>query len=160
MKNIVLVFVAQFILCASAFSQQNSQIYKTESVSVDSKVDFFTFNGPYGTEDNKIAPAIRFIVTVKNESSNPIPDLAVSNRSEYLNFYVNDSLENPISMYNGAEIMGDHLLKKGQSDSYTWWIFVEDAYDDSFTVQWQYCEKFSQKIKVDMKTKTSKLALE
>lgn len=156
MKKIVLLFCINLLIYLSVFSQQ-SEVYKNDSVSVQSKVEFFTFNGPYGTENNKIAPAIRFIVTVKNNSQTPMPNLGPSKRSESLNFYVNDKIENPVSLYNGAEIMGDHLLQKGQSDSYTWWIFVEDSYGETYTVQWQYCEKFSQKILVDMKSKTVKL---
>jgi hypothetical protein len=54
-------------------------------------------------------------------------------------------------MYNGIEATGDHMLKKGQSDSYTWWIFTKDAYAEVFKVKWDYCGKYSEEIEIDLK---------
>ncbi|MDY0143922.1 MAG: hypothetical protein RBR97_18730 [Bacteroidales bacterium] len=78
----------------------------------------------------------------------PIPDLGVSNRSQYLNLYINDSLNNPVSLYNGADLPGHHLLLKGTSDTYTWWLFEDTAYSNVFTVQWEYLDLFSEKYKI------------
>jgi len=150
MKNIILL-VGFLFYAVLIMSQNKTAVFNTDSVTITSKVEFFTYNGPYGTEDNISKPAINFIVTVKNNGSKPIPDLAVTNRSEYLNFYVNGKIENPMSMYNGAQISGDHMLEKGQSDSYTWWVFTEDAYADVFTVQWEYCGKLSEVRKVEVR---------
>jgi len=128
-----------------------------DSVLVNSKVEFFTYNGPYGSKENLKKPAIRFILTVKNLRIQPIPDIDVTNRSNYVNLYINDSIQNPVSLYNGTEIIGEHLLKKNESDTYTWWLFEEEAYSKTFTIQWQYMQLFSKKTKVNMDNKTIEL---
>jgi hypothetical protein len=121
---------------------------------VNSKVEFYIYDGPYGQKENIKEPAIRFILTIKNLGTNPIPDIDVSNRSQYVNLFINDSLNNPLSLYNGVEAFGDHLLNKGDSDTYTWWIFESYAYSETFTVQWQYMDLYSEKFKVNMTRKT------
>ncbi len=153
MKNIILL-LGLVTLSYYCVAQTDKQNFNTDSVEVSSKVEFFTFNGPYGTENNISKPAIKFIVTVKNNGTQPIPDLAVSNRSLYLNFYVDGAKRNPVSMYNGIEATGNHMLSNGQSDSYTWWVFTEGAYADVFTVKLDYCGKFSDDKKVDTKNQS------
>jgi hypothetical protein len=124
-----------------------------DSVIVDSHVEFYIYNGPYGEKENVKEPAIKLILTVKNLGNNPIPDLDVTNRSKYVNLYINDTLDNPVSLYNGSEVTGEHLIKKNGSDNYIWWFFEKDAYGDVFTFQWQYMGKFSKKIKINVKKK-------
>jgi hypothetical protein len=136
------------------FSQQKQFILSKDSVIVSNKVEFYIYNGPYGEKNNIKEPAIKFILTVTNKGNKPIPDLDVTNRSEYVNLYINDSLSNPVSMFNGSEVIGNHLIKKNGSDTYIWWIFEKDAYAKVFTIQWKYMELFSEKIKVDVKKKT------
>ncbi len=156
MKNI-LSFLLITIFLSNIYAQTNTANFSTDSVYLSSKVEFFMFDGPYGEKKNLKKPAIRFIVTLKNMGTTPIPNLGVSNRSLYLNLYINDSIRNPVSLYNGAELSGDHLLKKGASDTYTWWVFEEDAYSNTFTVQWKYLELFSQKHKINVKRKNIQL---
>ncbi len=134
---------------------QNSQ-YKVsrDSVVVDSHVEFFIYNGPYGYNENVTEPAIKFILTVENKGIKPIPDLCVSNRSKFVNLYINDSIYNPVSLYNGTETIAEHVIKKNDSDTYTWWIFENEAYGKSFTVQWEYMGLFSKKIKINLLGKT------
>ena len=146
-----LLFIVFLFYTVSIFSQSDKLIYNTDSVAVSSKVVFSKYSGQYGAEILNNKPIIEFVVTVKNNGSQPIPDLAVSNRSQYLNFYVNGKRNYSLSMYNGLEASGKHMLVKGQSDSYTWWIFLEDAYAESFTVKWEYCGKASKETLVDLK---------
>ncbi|MDY0216417.1 MAG: hypothetical protein RBS19_05625 [Bacteroidales bacterium] len=155
MKKNLLFFIMTCVLI-SLYSQKSSFKFSADSVQILSKVEFFIYEGPYG--DKKIKePAIRFIITVKNMGSEPIPDLAVSNRSKYLNLYVNDSIKNPVSLYNGLELPGHHLLFKGASDTYTWWVFENAAYSKIFTFQWKYLETFSEKYKINVPRKTIEL---
>jgi hypothetical protein len=149
---LLMYFLASSIF---GFSQQKQFILSKDSVIVSNHVEFYIYNGPYGDKNNIKEPAIKFILTVTNKGNKPIPDIDVSNRSEYVNLYINDSLSNPVSMYNGSEVIGDHLIKKNGSDTYIWWIFEKDAYSNIFTVQWKYMELFSEKIKVDVKKKTT-----
>ena len=121
-----------------------------DSVYIDSKVEFFIYDGPYGDKENIKEPAVKFVLTVKNKGLKSIPDLGVTNRSQNVNLLINDSIENPVSFYNGLEATGDHVIKKNASDTYTWWIFEKEAYTNIFTVQWQYMNLFSKKIKVNM----------
>jgi hypothetical protein len=152
-KTLLILFI--IAIPTFGFSQQKQFILSKDSVIVKNQVEFYLYNGPYGDKNNIKEPAIKFILTVTNKGNKPIPDVDVSNRSEYVNLYINDSLSNPVSMYNGTEITGDHLIKKNGSDTYIWWIFEKDAYSNIFTVQWKYMELFSEKIKVDVKKKTT-----
>lgn len=147
MKKNLLFFIMTCV-SISLYSQKSSFKFSTDSVHISSKVEFFIFDGPYGELENLKKPAIRFIVTVKNLGTKPIPDLGVSNRSQFLNLYINDSLRNPVSLYNGAQLPGHHLLLKGASDTYTWWLFEDTAYSNVFTVQWKYLDLFSEKYKI------------
>ncbi len=153
MKKVVL-FILITYCTISVYSQNTNYKYNTDSVTIESKVEFFIYNGPYGDKKNIKEPAIKFILSVKNFGTNPIPNLGATNRSQYVNLYINDSLNNPVSLYNGVEVMGDHLLKKGDSDTYIWWVFESEAYSNIFTVQWKYLELFSRKLKINMTKKT------
>lgn len=150
------IFIVLFITYSSitVYAQNTKNKVSKDSVIVDSKVEFFIYDGPYGEKENIKVPAIKFILTVKNKGTNPIPDLGVTNRSEYVNLFINDSLNNPVSMYNGTEAIGTHLIKKNGSDTYTWWVFENEGYGKIFTVKWQYMNLFSKKIKVNVTKKT------
>lgn len=156
MKKIFFFFLITYF-SISAYSQNTSLKFSSDSVRISSKVEFFIFDGPYGNQKNFKKPAIRFIVTVKNLGTKPIPDLGVSNRSQYLNLYINDSLKNPLSLYNGLEATGHHLLLKETSDTYTWWLFEDMAYSNIFTVQWKYLDLFSEKYKINKNKKKIQL---
>ena len=148
MKNIFLFLL--IIYCTLSVYSQNKSTYNTDSIRVNNKVDFFIYDGPYGQKDNIKEPAIKFILTIKNLGTKPIPNIGASNRSQYVNLFINDSLNNPLSLYNGIEVRGDHLLNKGDSDTYAWWIFESDAYSETFTIQWQYMDLYSEKFKINM----------
>ncbi len=151
------IYLAALVILAStntAFSQSNYQTTGEESFKIESVVTFSYYEDPYGEENHIKEPVINFILKITNTGDHPVPDLCVTNRSEFLNFYVNDSIQNPISMYNGIEVNGEHLLYKNESDSYTWWVFTKDSYGDIFTVKWQYMGVFSENLKVDVKRKT------
>jgi len=151
-KLLILIFMTySFTNC---YSQEKQTKVSADSVSAENKVEFYMYDGPYGQKENIKEPAIRFILTVKNKGVKPIPDLGVTSRSEYVNLIINDSIDNPVSMYNGTEAIGEHLIKKNGSDSYTWWIFEKDAYAKVFTVQWQYMNLYTKKIKVDVTKKS------
>jgi hypothetical protein len=152
MKNILLFLLVTS--CTLSVYSQNKTTYSTDTVEVKSSVEFFIYDGPYGEKENIKEPAIKFILSIKNLGTKAIPDIDVSNRSQYVNLFINDTLNNPLSLYNGVEMLGDHLLNKGDSDEYVWWIFESYAYSDIFTVQWQYMNLYSEKFKVNMTRKT------
>lgn len=158
MKNsfLILIFSYSFL---STYSQPSQVKVSTDSASISNKVEFYIYEGPYGDKENIKEPALRFILTVKNKGIKPIPDLGVTNRTKYMNLLINDSVQNPVSMYNGSEVTGDHLLKKNATDTYTWWLFEKDVSSKVFTVQWQYMGIYSKKIKVNMPNKTSVILL-
>lgn len=153
------IFFILTMACSAvnASSQNAPNTSRLDSVFVDNRVEFFTYDGPYGDQENVKLPAIKFILTVHNKGTKPIPDLGVSNRSKHVNLYINDSLNNPVSLYNGLEAMGEHLINPKEVDTYTWWFPYEkdEAYGNVFTVHWQYMELFSKKIRVNMTQKTS-----
>jgi hypothetical protein len=153
MKSLLLLIFMAYA-ASLAYSQNDQKTADPDSVLVKSRVEFYMFDGPYGDKERLKEPAIKFILTVKNKGTKPIPDLQVSNRSEYVNFIIDGNNNNPVSMYNGMEAMGRHLLAKNASDEYIWWIFEKDAYGKVFTVQWQYMNLFSKKLKVNMATKS------
>jgi hypothetical protein len=153
MKKIFFILLMTYF-AISTYSQSAQNKVSKDSVFVDSKVEFFIYDGPYGDKKNIKEPAIKFILTVKNTGINPIPNLGVTNRSKYVNLYINDSLNNPVSLYNGSEVMGNYWIKNNESDTYIWWVFENEAYGNVFIVQWQYMNLFSKKIKINVTKKT------
>ncbi|MFH2142598.1 MAG: hypothetical protein ABIJ97_09265 [Bacteroidota bacterium] len=153
MKKSFLIILATFF-SITIYAQNAQNKPSTDSITVESRIEFFIYDGPYGEMENLKKPAIKFILTVKNKGTKPIPDIGVANRSLYVNLIINDSVQNPVSLYNGIEIVGDHLLNKNESDTYTWWIFEEDAYNEVFTMQWQYMDMFTKKTKINVVKKT------
>lgn len=137
-----------------ANAQNNQSKISADSISVFSKVEFYTYNGPYGEKQNIKEPAIKFVLTIKNNGLKPIPDLGATKRSENVNLLINDTINNPVSLYNGIEVQGEHMLRKNESDTYTWWVFEKGGYGNVFTIQWQYMDLFSEKMKVNVLNKT------
>jgi len=146
-----------FLIISNIFnpilSQNKAKNMINDSILVENNVEFFIYDGPYGTKENIKQPAIKFILSVTNLGTKPIPDLSVSNRSEFVNFIVNDTVQNPVSMYNGSETLDKHILKKNETDNYIWWIFENETYGKIFTVKWQYLNLYTKTIKVDVKNK-------
>lgn len=102
-------------------------------------------------------PSVIFRVTVINNTDKPIPDIDVSNRSEFLNFFVNGENNNPISMYNGIEsTQEDHLIHPGESDIYEWmWLFkadwkLEESYGKQPVIHWTYKGIKSNSVQIDI----------
>jgi hypothetical protein len=150
------IFSTLFFVVAVSFggyAQQTASISK-DSVKVECSVQFFTYDDDYGDQHIK-EPAINLILTVTNNGTKPIPDLGVSNRSEYVNLYIDGKNANPVSMYNGTEAIGPHLIQKNGKDSYAWWIFEKEAYGATFTVQWEYMGVLSNKMKVTVAGRTA-----
>ena len=106
----------------------------------------------YGTQDT--LPSIEFKIVVVNHTKNDIPDLGVTNRSKYLNFYINGEKNNPVSLYNGAELVdGKKVISPGKSAEYVIsWVLSFDSgvekYGDPFTVMWEYKGQFSNVLRV------------
>lgn len=155
MKILKILIISIFIPSFS-YSQNTKKTIDANMVKIESKFEFFTYEGQYGTTTNISKPSVKLILSIKNKGEEPIPDLCVSNRAKHLNLYINDSLRNPISMYNGAEIISEHLLYKGNSDTYEWWFFEEDAFANIFTFHWQYMNIYSKKIEVNISTHNSR----
>jgi len=139
-----------FILLIACSSIQTDSQKIIVSVFINNQVIFYQYEGPYGEKENIKEPADKIILTVRNTGDEPIPDLGVTNRSKYVNLIINDSIHNPLSLYIGIETIGDHLIKKYDSDTYTFWLFKNEAnnYGEIFTIQWQYMSSFSKKLKV------------
>ena len=100
-------------------------------------------------EFNKSPNAISFILKITNKTDKPIPDLSVTNRSKYVNFYINGVLDNPLSLYNGLEKFNDNekVININCSEMFTTsWLITNDTglivkYGKHFTVQWEYMKK-------------------
>ena len=153
MKKIFLSLLIAYFSCY-AYTQNSAGSLNPDSVIVSSQVEFFIYDGPYGDKKNIKEPAVKFIITVNNKGITPIPDLGATNRTKYVNLFINDSLSNSVFLYNGIEVTGDHLINKDDSDSYTWWVFENETNGNAFTVQWQYMGLFSKKYKVYIPDKT------
>lgn len=154
-KFFLIIFICCFALNAKA---QNNLKINGDSVMVHNSVEFYTYDGPYGNKERLIKPAVKLVLTIKNKGKKPVPDLGVTNRSNYVNMLINDSIQNPVSFYNGMEATGSHLLQKGNSDTYEWWFFEnENPYGKVFTIQWSYMGLFSEKLKVTVAKKTSEV---
>lgn len=103
---------------------------------------------------------VHFKLTVTNYCTEPIPDLGVTNRSQYVQFYVNDEEDNPLSLYNGvSQINTDNSIKPEQSQSFECsWTLTSDSgiwmRGEEFTVHWKYMEYESYKVKVNLKERT------
>jgi len=149
MKETLILLSTLIINFSSAFTQdfENINFTLNSEAYFDIKPDYRKSNT---TEE---ASVIIFKISITNIGATPIPDLGATQRSEHLNFIVNDSIQNPLCLYNGTEIIGDHLLKNGESAIYEWWIYADDAYGEIFTVQWEYIKELSSKHKIDSKTK-------
>lgn len=141
MKTKVTSLFSLIIILSSCFLYSQEDYTITSSVKFDIKPDYRKSNT---TEDTDV---IVFTITVKNNGDELIPDLGATKRSDHLNFLVNDSIQNPLCLYNGTELLNDHMLRKGQEDTYEWWIYADDteSYGNEFTVQWQYMDRFSEK---------------
>lgn len=152
------IFIAFIIICSSktSFSQAYIKDQNKKDFIIESFVSFAESDYTRDRDVNKTA--VYFTLKIKNIGDTPIPNLGAIKRSQYVNFIVNDSVNNPLSLYNGAEIAGNHMLSKGQEDTYTWWISNNSAtFGEVFTVQWQYIDKFTQKYRVNVKTRTTEL---
>ncbi|PLX06804.1 MAG: hypothetical protein C0596_13955 [Marinilabiliales bacterium] len=146
-KNTCLILVLSIFSSCFIYSQEDFTI--SSSVEFDIKPDYRKSNT---TEDTDV---IVFTISVKNNCDELIPDLGATKRSDHLNFLVNDSIQNPLCLYNGTEQINDHMLRKGQEDTYEWWIYADDteSYGNKFTVQWQYMDRFSEKYYISLKDK-------
>lgn len=152
------IFIAFIIICSlkTSFSQAYTNNQNTKDFIIESFVSFAENDYTRDRDVNKTA--IYFTLKIKNIGDTPIPNLGAIKRSQYVNFIVNDSVNNPLSLYNGAEIAGNQMLSKGQEDTYTWWISNDAAtFGEIFTVQWQYIDKFTQKHRVNVKARTAEL---
>ncbi|MDD2635935.1 MAG: hypothetical protein PHW82_10590 [Bacteroidales bacterium] len=153
MKRFFLIVIIIIWSLKTSFSQTFIKDQNTKDFIIESFVSFAENNYTGDSDENK--SAIYFTLKIKNLGDVPIPNLGPIKRSEYVNFIVNDSINNPLSLYNGADIAGNYMLSKGEEDTYTWWISNNTSiFGEVFTVQWQYIDTFSQKHIVNVKTRT------
>ena len=152
----VLALMAVYILSQRVIEKSEST--EVNSIIVENIVNFDRYDGG---NDKSPQDTVEFILKVTNLGEDPIPDLGVANRSKYVNFYINDKIDNPISLYNGTEPQeGYKLILKNKSATFaTGWVIPNsgliNTYGDEFTVQWQYLDRLSIKAKVNLKDKTS-----
>ncbi len=106
--------------------------------------------------------AVNFILEITNHSDHAIPDLGATNRSEYVNLYINGKVDNPLSLYNGTELAsGEKTIPVDSSQRFDsgGWILTPDSgirtkYGNEFTVQWEYNGIKSDIVKVNIQDKT------
>lgn len=135
--------------------------YQTEKIIVKNEITF----EPYEEYQTKLThPSIEFKVIVQNNTLKSIPDLGVSNRSEHLGFYINDTLNNPVTLYNGIENMNaPRVIRPGKSDEYSLrWALSPDAgivkfYGNEILIQWKYMGVFSEKRLINVEKQTVQL---
>ena len=145
-------FLIAFILIAVC-----SSVWSQESFQVLSSVHF----GKYENTDGSTTDKITFRLTVVNDGKTKIPDLGATNRSKFVNFYINGEQSNPVSLYNGLELAdSDKTIKPGDTAIYEYpWIMTKDAgvveaYGNQPTIQWEYNGVRSEVIQVNLKNKT------
>lgn len=156
MKKYLILIATIFVLNLAMIAQNKNlapDFTIKSTVLFDTKPDFRKSNTTENTD------VIVFNINLTNNGEKPIPDLGATQRGEHLNILINDSIQNPICLYNGVEIIGDHLLQEGQSDTYEWWIYSDDAYGEEFTVQWQYMDKYSEKYLISVKKRSAILII-
>ncbi len=151
------------IICIGCFAlksiaQNNPFKINGDSVTVHNRVEFYNYDGPYGHQEHIKKSAVKLILIIKNKGTKPLPDLCVTNRSAYVNMIINDSIQNPVSFYNGAEAPGVHLLQNGGTDTYEWWFFEDEKpYGNVFTAQWSYLGLLSEKRKVNLSKRAAEI---
>lgn len=133
---------------------------QTNSIKVQNSVRFTTYED-YVTQE--VSPSIEFVITVINNSKKPIPDLGVTNRSELVNFYINGKQSNPVSLYNGIEVTdSDKTIAVGDSATYyVSWVLTPDSgiithYGNEFSVHWQYMDRYTDILQVNIEKKTAR----
>jgi len=154
------IFITLFIIYSSitSFSQAHTTNQTKQEYIIESFVGFTDYAFSRNSDLNEAA--IYFTLKVKNIGDVPIPNLGAIERSKFVDFIVNDSIQNPLSLYNGAGIAGDYTLSKGQEDAYTWWITNDTAtFGEVFTVKWRYLNKFTEIYQVNIKTKTAEIVV-
>jgi hypothetical protein len=139
------------ILYAIGFTQ-------SDTIIVKNRVGFNIYNN----QSLVNVDVVEFTLEVNNHSSNPIPNLGATNRSQYVNFYINGKIDNPLSLYNGTEsAFGDKTIAVNQSENFVvTWVLNEksgivETYGNEFTVQWEYCGIKSEIVKVNLQDKAS-----
>lgn len=150
----------QLFLCIFATIITFPAFAQNDTVIVENIVKFYIYNDA----NYKNVDAIDFIMKVTNNTGNPLPDLGATNRSQNVNFYINGKVDNPLSLYNGAEYAyGDKTISPGSTDTFDsgGWILTDDSgirkkYGNEFTVQWEYMKIKSDIIKVNLNDKTFK----
>ncbi|EKR63104.1 hypothetical protein LEP1GSC036_3099 [Leptospira weilii str. 2006001853] len=127
-----------------------SEMRSKDLISVENSVFFFK------DELNSNEDSIRFEIKVTNQSKNPIPDLGVDNRSEFVNFYFNGKVENPLILYNGLEaIDGEKTIPPGLMQDFAWSQPLRFfSKGNEFTVQWEYRKIKSKILKVNVKNRS------
>lgn len=149
MKNL---FTAIFTFSLTILSSAQS-----DSIVVENIVNFYVYND----ENYPNTDAINFILKVTNNSEKPIPDLGATSRSQYVNFFINGKIDNPLSLFNGTEsVYGDKTIAIGESQTFdSGWILSKNSgiiqkYGYEFTVQWEYMNVKTKIVKVNLKNKT------
>lgn len=150
-NTIIVLFLLLRLLPCSAMAQK-------DSIVVESVVTFYKYND----KNIKNADAINFIVHVTNNGMSSLPDLGATSRSLHLNLYINDSIDNPLSLYNGTEsAYGKKTIEPGEKATFDsgGWILddlsgIVQKYGEEFTVQWEYMGVKSKRIQVNLKYKT------
>ncbi len=130
----------------------------TDTIILENIIQFYKYNDKnYSNLD-----AINFILKVTNRSKSPIPDMGVTNRSKYINFYINGQIDNPLSLYNGTEsVYGEKTIAIDSTQTFDsgGWILSTDSgiltkYGNEFTIQWEYMKIKSKIINVNVDKKT------
>lgn len=150
MKKFLTIFIAA-IITVLAYGQ-------TDTIIVGNIVKFYKYNdNTYSNVD-----AIDFILKVTNHTKNPIPDLGVTHRSEYVTLYINGQTDNPLSLFNGIEVTNGVktiAIDSSQTFDSGGWLLTKDSglfkkYGNEITVQWEYMKIKSKIIRVNIKNKT------
>ena len=152
MFRISVFLMLMFIAIASCAQSQD--------IVVKNIVEFYE----YPDDNQETQDAVNFILEVTNLSDHPIPDLGATSRSEYVNLYINGKRDNPLSLYNGTELVNSEKtipVDSSQRFDSGGWILTPDSgirskYGNEFTVQWEYDGIKSDLVKVNIQEKTIK----
>ena len=145
-----------FLICLILFSYGS---IAQDSVEVKNKVIFGTYEG-YGEQPQE---EVRFRLTVVNNTDHGIPDLGPLYRYKYVHFYINGEIDDPLSLFNGIDVVKEeYLISAGEKGIFEHaWVLSADSgivqkYGNEFTVQWEYNGIRSAVMLVNLKSRTSR----
>ena len=120
---------------------------------MENKLRFYKDKYDY---EKKYDDFVKLILKVTNKGHQPIPNLGVFNRCQYVRAFINDSSQFEMTLCNGMDaIEGDRTIPHDSSQTVEIsWRLSDHFHGKTFTIQWEYAGIKTRKRKVDLVNKT------